>query len=101
MITDTKNMRMIDARTPLPDGWWFGISDKSRENRRIASRGREFYFPPAARELSKLAIINKQLCNNVIIQKWFAIDQPIPLGWCLGQLPQKTEAHRKYFDRKT
>lgn len=100
MITDGKRTRMINPDHSLPDGWWFGVDEKSRKNKKIAIQNREIHFTSRAHELSILSRQNKQLCNNGIIQKWLPLDQPITPGWCLGQLPQKTEATRKYLTGK-
>jgi hypothetical protein len=101
MVTNGKETKCIDPNKGVPEGWWYGVDDKARERKRLASLKREAHFPPYAYERYKEVRASSQLCNNGLVHKLIPKNQPIPPGWVKGQTLQKTEATRRAQIGKT
>ncbi len=95
IITNGKSNKAIDPAKGIPYGWWYGWDEKTTQKKRAAILKRETHFPPHAYTRWKEVIDSSKVCNNGQIQKLFPKDDLLPPGWHIGQLPQKTEAHRQ------
>lgn len=92
IITDGEIQFMIHKDSIIPEGFRPGVSDKSRENIKAASRKRKWHFPESAHKKSKESRKNTILINNGETQKRYPKDKPLPEGYVKGALPEICEA---------